>query len=169
MDASSASNIVEPVRSAVDILIGFGTDFFAFIVIAGIIAVFAFYFGGDRLMPLIAAIYAGVPLYMAFPFLSILPDTAYVHIGLYVVLVLVALIAFSGLSYFMASNNVGFINIAVLAALTAGLFLAIAIHILPIEEVYTFSEPTKALFTSENAFFWWLAAPIAGLFFFGRG
>jgi hypothetical protein len=169
MGSSDAASVIEPVRSFIDILLGFGTDFFAFIVLASVIAVFAFYFGGDRLMPLIASLYAAIPLYTNFPFLSSLPNTPYVLIGLYLTLAVIALIAFSGLSYFMASSTVGFLNIAVLSGLTAGLFLAIAIHILPIEEVYTLSEPTKALFTSENAFFWWLAAPLAGLFFFGRG
>ena len=169
MGASSTPDIIEPVRSFIDLLINFGTDFFAFIVIAGVIAAFAFYFGGDRLLPLFAALYAAIPLYQNFPFTSLLPDTPYALIGLYLALVVAGVIAFSGLSYFMASSSVGFLNIGVLSALAAGLLLAIAIHILSIEEVYAFSEPTKALFTSENSFFWWLAAPLVGLFFFGRG
>lgn len=169
MAPTSSAYIVEPARSFIEIILNFGTDFFAFLVIAGIIAVFAFYFGGDRLVPLIAGVYAAIPLYIHFPFFSTFPDTAYVHIGVYVAFAVLSLIAFSGLSYFTPTTSVGFLNVAIISALTAGLMIAIGIHLLPVEEVYAFSEPTKALFTFPNAFFWWLVGPLVGLFFFGKG
>ena len=130
-------------------------------------AVFAFYFGGDRLVPLIAALYAGIPLYQFFAYKESVGDNPYLLVGLYVVLVVLSLLAFSGLSYF-AGGALGFLKMGGLSILTAGLILAIAVHILPVGSIYSFSEPAKALFASDQAFFWWLLAPLAGLFLFGR-
>ena len=160
------------IAGALDWTVGFfihiGTDFFAFLVVAGVIAAFAFYFGRDRFMPLIAALYAAIPLWQAFPWQGYI-TTPLVSVALYLLIVVVALIAFSGLSGFLAGGSVGLIKLAALSALTAGMFLAIAIHILPVQEIYAFSAPTAALFASDQSFFLWLAAPLAGLFFLGRG
>ena len=168
MDPLGVVSVAEPLDSAASLIISFGLDFFAFIVVAAVIAAFAFYFGGDRLMPLIAALYAGVLLYAQFPYMSYIPNNPYFSIAIYLGLVAVALIAFSGLSYFMSGGAVGMVKLLGLSVLTAGLVLAIAIHVLPIDQVYTISEPTKALFAGDLMYFWWLAAPLAGLFFFGR-
>ena len=156
------------VTSAMDLFFGLGVDFFSFIVVAALVAVFAFYFGGDRLVPLMAALYAAIPLYMFFAYKDIVGDTPYLLVGLYVVLVVLSLIAFSGLSYFTGGGAIGFLKVGTLSILTAGLMMAIAIHVLPFESLYSFSEPTKALFASDQAFFWWLLAPLAGLLVFGR-
>jgi hypothetical protein len=168
MDLLGGTSISGPLQSWVDIVIQFGTDFLAFIVIAALVAAYAFYFGRERLMTLIAGLYAAIPLYQAFPFFDMLPDTPYVKIGFYIAFALAGLIAFSGLSAFLARSSSSFLGTGVLSVLTAGLALAVAIHVVPIEEVYTFSGPTLALFSSDQAFFWWLLAPLAGLFFFGR-
>lgn len=161
-------DLTGPLQWAIDFFIHVGTDFFAFVVVAAVIAAFAFYFGRDRFMPLVAALYAAIPLWQAFPWLEFI-TTPTLSIALYFGLALVALIAFSGLSAFLAGSSVGFIKLVFLSALTAGMILAIGIHILPVQELYTFSAPTLALFASHQAFFLWLAAPLAGLFFFGRG
>jgi len=162
------STVIGPLKSAVDVFISFGTDFFAFIVIAGVIATLSFYFGRDRLVALIAALFSAIVLYQAFPYGSLLPSGAYIQIGLYLAFVLVAVIAFLGLSAFLARSTSTFLGTAVLSITTAGMLLAIAIHVLPVQDVYTFSAPTLALFASPQAFFWWLAAPLVGLFFFGK-
>ena len=123
----------------------------------------------DRLMALIAALYAAIPLYQTFPFTSLLPaGNVYVQIGLYLGFVLIGTVAFSGLSAFLARSTSSFLGTAVLSITTAGLVLAVAIHILPVQQIYTFSAPTLALFASAQMFFWWLLAPLAGLFFFGK-
>jgi hypothetical protein len=152
----------------VDFVIHAGTDFFAFVAVAAVVAAFAFYFGRDRFMPLVASLYAAIPLWQVFPWHQFI-TTPLVSIALYFGIALAALIAFSGLSAFLAGGSVGFIKLILLSGLTAGMILAIAIHILPVHELYTFSPPTLALFSSDQAFFIWLAAPLAGLFFFGRG
>lgn len=152
----------------VDFVVHVGTDFAAFVAVAAVIAAFAFYFGRDRFMPLIASFYAAIPLWQVFPWRELI-TTPLLSVALYLAIVVVSLIAFSGLSAFLAGGSVGFLKLIILSAITAGMVLAIAIHILPVHDLYTFSVPTLALFASDQAFFLWLAAPLAGLFFFGRG
>ncbi len=168
VDLLGGTNLTHPLQSAVDLVITFGTDFFAFIVIAAIVAAFSVYFGRDRLISLIAALYTAVVLFEKFPFNSLLPAGPYIQIGLYFAFVLAALVAFSGLSAFLARSTSSFLGTAVLSITTAGMLLAVGIHILPVQQVYTFSAPTLALFASDQMFFAWLAAPLAGLFFFGK-
>lgn len=155
-------------HQVLDFIVGFGNDFFAFIIVAALVAGFALYFGRNRLMPLVAAIYTAIPLYLFFPFQSTLLQDHYIAIALYLFFVFIALVAFSGLSFFMASAPRSFLRVAATSVLVAGALLAIGIHVLPLEQLYTFNAPTKALFASNQSFFWWLIAPMAGLFFLER-
>lgn len=153
---------------AVDFLLDFATDFLAFIVIAAAVAAFAFYFGRNRIVPLAAAFYAAIPLYIAFPFSQFI-TTPLLHVALYAALAFLAFVAFSGLASFVSDGNLGFIQLAFLSAAIAGMLIAVSIHILPVEDVYTFNVATRALFESSQAFFFWLLAPLAAIFVFGRG
>lgn len=168
-DILGGVNISGSYTSVVDFVVHFGTDFFAFIVVAGVVAGLSFYFGRDRLIALIAGIYAALALYQAFPYQSILPNSsAPVMIGLFVAFTAAGWLAFSGLSFFLAQSTSSPLGTFILSVATAGLLLAIGIHVLPVQDLYTFSEPTKALFASPQEFFWWLAVPLVALFFFGR-
>jgi len=168
MDPVGVPNIGAPLKMTMDIVIAFGADFFVFIVIAAVIAVFAFYFGSDRLSALIGGVYAAIPLYLAFPYRELLPDSPSVSIGIFMAFGALATIAFTGLSAFIASSSTNFLRVGALSVIIAGFIIAVAIHVLPVEQVYTFSAPTKALFASSTSYFWWLTAPLAGLFFLGR-
>lgn len=158
----------EALQLSIDLVLDFSADFLAFIVIAAFIAAFAFYFGRDRIVPLLAGIYAAVPLYSAFPYTDLL-TTPLLHVGLFVVLAIAGLVVFSGLSAFIAEGSLGFIKLIIFAAVTAGMIIAIAIHVLPVEEMYSFSAATKALFSSTEALFLWLIAPLVAVYVFGRG
>ena len=151
----------------VSFFIDFASDFIAFIIIAGVVVVFGFYFGRDRIVTLIAGLYAAIPLYISFPYTDLITSPL-MSVGLYLFFVIVGLIAFSGLSAFIASSSFGLIKLPLLSAIIAGMVIAVSIHILPIEEIYTFSVPTKALFASTEAFFLWLLAPLVALYFLGR-
>lgn len=168
MDPLGAPGVSQQLKSVTDTVFGFGTDFLAILVVAALVGAFALYFGRDRLTPLIAALYAAIPLYSAFPFTLSLLDNPYMKIGLYFVFALIGFVTLSGLSYFMASDSIGFLRVTVLSILTAGLLIAIGVHVLPVEKVYSFTPSVRTLFASNQAFFWWLAAPLIGLFFFGR-
>lgn len=153
---------------AVDLFLDFSTDFFAFIVIAALVAAFAFYFGRSRIVPLVASLYAAIPLYSAFPYTEYL-TTPLIHLALFSAFIVAGLVAFSGLAAFIAEGSLGFIRLGILSAFTAGVVIAAAIHVLPVEELYTFSAPTKALFASAEAYFFWLLAPLVAVYVFGRG
>jgi len=163
------SDVGDTLETLTTVLVHFATDFFAFLVVAAVIAAFAFYFGRDRIVPLVAALYASIPLFMFFPYDTSAYGGIVVTLGLWVAFVLLGLVAFSGLGAFVASGSVGLIKMLVLSAATAGLVIAISIHILPVQDIYTFSAPTLGLFNTPESFFFWLVAPLAGIFLFGRG
>lgn len=167
MDTDATPLIGGALQSAVDFFIGFGSDAFVFVAIAAIIAAFSFYFGRDKLVPLIAGVYAAIPLYMHFPYTGLLGGDAYLSIGLFLGLAFLGSVAFSGLAMFMASTGIGFLKVAALCLLTAGLMMAILINLLPASQIHTFSAPTLSLFSAQF-FFWWLVAPVAGVFLFGK-
>ena len=145
------------------------TGFFAFLVVAAVVAAFAFYFGRDRIVPLVASLYASIPLFIFFPYDTTPYGGVIVTLALWLGFVLIGMIVFSGLAAFVASGSIGFIKLIVLSAATAGLVLALAVNVLPAQEIYTFSIPTLALFNTPEMFFLWLSAPLVGIFFFGRG
>lgn len=146
----------------------FGSDFLSFIVLTVLVLLFSVYFGRDRFAPLIAGLYAALAVYQAFPYTPSFIDGPLPKIILYIVLSALGFFAFSGLSYFMARAGGSFFSSLLLSIVVAGFVLAISIHILPVSDVYHFASATQALFASNQAFFWWLAAPLAALFFFGR-
>ncbi len=169
MNNFDPSDVGTTLETLTQLLVHFATDFFAFLVVAAVVAAFAFYFGRDRIVPLIASLYASIPLFLFFPYDTSAFGGIIVTLALWVLFVLLGMVVFSGLGAFIASGSVGLIKMLALSAATAGLILAIGIHILPVQDVYTFSAPTLALFNSTEAFFFWLVAPLAGIFFFGRG
>ena len=153
-------------KSTVDLVLSFGSDFFIYIAAVAAISLFAFYFGRDRLVPLAAGCYAAVLLYLHFPYESILGGNFYLEVGLYIVFAAAGLVAFSGLQSWIPSSGLGFIKVILLSAIIAAFMLAVAINVFP-TDLYTWSAPTKALF-APNLFFWWLAAPLAGVLLLGR-
>ncbi len=169
MNEFQPGDVGATLETVTTILVHFATDFFAFLVVAAVVAAFAFYVGRDRIVPLIASLYASIPLFVYFPYDTSAFGGIIVTLALWVTFVLLGLVAFSGLSAFIASGSVGLIKMLALSAATAGLIIAIGVHILPVQTIYSFSAPTLALFNSTEAFFFWLVAPLAGIFLFGRG
>ncbi|PIR85516.1 hypothetical protein COU15_00265 [Candidatus Kaiserbacteria bacterium CG10_big_fil_rev_8_21_14_0_10_45_20] len=154
--------------SVLNFFIHFGSEFLAFIVLTAIVVAFTFYFGRERIAPLIAGLYIAIPLYQIFPYEEGILTTPLLQISFYLLIVVLTMVAFSGLSSVFPTSGGGLIGLVILSAITAGMVIAIAIHILPVESLYTFSGATKALFESSQAFFLWMVAPIVGVFFFSR-
>lgn len=167
MDTAITPAVGDALRSSTDLLIGFASDFFAFIVVAALVAAFAFYFGRDRLIPLVTGVVVAVPLYTYFPFKDLTGADPFLNLGLYIVFAVVSMLALSGLQSWVPSSGVGFVKVLGLSAISAGVILAVAISLLPLGEVYSVSAPTQALFAS-HYFFYWLAAGVAGVFLLGR-
>ena len=150
-------------------LVHFAGDFFGFIAVSALVAAFAFYFGRNRIVPLIASLYAATILFLYTPYDLTPFGGDIVAVALFIVYVLVSMAVFSGLSAFLASESVGVIGLLILSAITAGMIIAISIHIVPFETFYTYSPATRALFDSAQALFFWFAAPLVAIFFFNRG
>ncbi len=53
-----------------------------------------------------------------------------------------------------------FLEIALLAATTAGLLIALSYHVIPLASLYDFAPMIDRFFVESNYFFWWLLAPL---------
>ncbi len=168
MNTLSAENFSQWFHSALNFIIGFGNDFFVFIITAGLVVGFAFFIGRNRLMPLIAGLYTAIPIYIFFPFQSTLLSDPWIALALYAVTTFLAYTAFSGLSHFMGSAPRSFLRVGSISVIVAGMLLAVGIHVLPLENIIAFNAVTKALFASNLSFFLWLIAPLGALFFLER-
>lgn len=166
MDPLGATpQVGEALHLTTDFFVAFGSDVFIFLALAAAVAVFAFYFGRDRLVPLIAGCYAALALYSYFPFESILGGNIYLEAGLYLVFMFVGLIAFSGLASWVPSSGTGFVKVLLLSAVIALFMIALAVNIFP--GLWPWSTPTLALFAHDRLF-WWVLAPLIGVFLLGR-
>jgi FtsH-binding integral membrane protein len=118
------------------------------------------------------SLYVGYALYAVFPYASYLPQTPAMPALAASIAVFIGLsfIAYLVLRRTVASDfvSIGFFGLIVLAFLGAGFLLALAYHVFPVRDVYTFTPTIDALFASKQFFFAWIVAPLVGLFFFVR-
>jgi hypothetical protein len=148
-----------------------GSDFFAFLVLTAILAAYGFYTGRDRLVALMLAVYPALLLYNVLPqeWITMLGGSPWVAIGAFAVLLIGANVAITGTVNAIGGSSLpDLIGLVIIAAATAGVILAISIHTLPVLQVFTFSTPTIALFTSQVGVFWWYLAPLVAAFFFAK-
>lgn len=121
---------------------------------------------------LIAALYIGYALYVAFPYVSYLPTgPALTALAARVALYLL----FFGISYVLlrrvaASDFVELhsLGVIVTAFLTAGFIMTLAYQTFPVQAIYHFSPQLDKLFAAKEWGFAWFAAPILGLMVFAR-
>ena len=148
------------------------SDFLIVIILCGVLFLFAWYMGRGPFIGLLISLYAGYALYSVFPYASFLPASPPLvalgsAIAVYAVL---AGIAYVILRRAVVSDFVyiGLFGLGVLSFLGAGFLLALAYHVFPIHEVYTFTPAVDMLFAAKQYFFWWFIAPLLGLFFLAR-
>jgi len=148
------------------------SDFLIIIILFSVLFLFAWYIGRATLVSILLAFYAAYALYVAFPYSSLLPTapalTALLaQLGLYAGLTLVFYII---LRRVVVSDflYVGIFGTIILAFLGATFMLALAFHVFPVADVYTFTPAVDALFATKQYFFWWFVAPAIGLFFLAR-
>lgn len=168
MNGSLQDTFLDIINWIVSTALHVGTEFLAFVVLTAVVAGFGVYFGRDRILPLLAGLYTAIPLYQFFPFGADLLQNPLLAIALYLILALLVMIAFSGLSSLFPTQSGGLISLIILSAVTAGMLIAISIQILPVENIYTFSAATKALFDSAVTAYLWFVAPIIAVFFLSR-
>lgn len=144
------------------------SDFLILIVLFGAFFTFVWFAGRAALVSLLVALYGAYAVFELFPYHSLLPDappfTALgASIGLYVAFTLVFYII---LRRVIVSDflYIGLFGTLALSFLGAAFLLALAYHVFPVTELYTFSPAVDALFASKHLFFWWFVAPVIGLF-----
>jgi hypothetical protein len=149
----------------------FASDFLIILIPIAIFFIFAWYVGRGPFVAILLALYNAYALYIAFPFMSVLPTAPAItallaHAGLYLALAFVFYVILRRVvvSDFLYVGNIGLI---ILSFFATAFLLALAYHVFDITTVYSFTPPVAALFP-DKYFFWWFVAPAVGLFFLAR-
>jgi hypothetical protein len=148
------------------------SDFLIIIVLLGFFFLFAWYVGRGPFIGLLMSFYVGYALYLIFPYIDYLPTSPPIT-------ALAASVAAygiaTGIAYLILRRTVasdfvfiGIFGLMVLSFLAASFLIALAYHVFPVREVYTFTPAMDTLFAAKEYFFWWFVAPLAGLFFLAR-
>ncbi len=151
------------------------SDFLIIIILLTAFFLFAYYVGRDHLVAILLSFYAAYALYDIFPYTSFLPtvpaSTAlFAHIGLYAAFILLFYIILRRVvvSDFLYIGLFGLFSLIVLSFLGSAFLIALAYHVFPVADLYTFTPAVAALFAPVKYFFWWFIAPAVGLFFLAR-
>lgn len=144
------------------------SDFLSIIILAGALFIFARYIGRGPFVALIVSLYSGLALYTIFPFMHYLPSaparTALISdVALFIGL---SAIAYTILRRVVVSDfiSLGTISLVILSLLGAGFLFALAYQVFPVRAVHSFTPAINALFAPKTYFFWWISAPLIGLF-----
>ena len=148
------------------------SDFLIILVILAFFFVFAWYVGRGPFVAILLSYYGAYAIYVAFPFMSLLPSapplTALLaHAGLYIGLGFAFYIVLRRVvvSDFLYVGNIGLI---ILSFFGAAYIIAIAYQLFSITDFYQFTPAIDMLFAPKEYFFWWFVAPAIGLFFLAR-
>lgn len=146
--------------------------FLVLLILTGLFFLAARTLGRGRFAALLLALYAGYALYSTFAYASFLPTAPPVtallaHALLYGAFVMAFYLILRRMvvSDFLHISLLGF---AVLAFAGAAFLMALAYHVLAVNDVYRFTPAIQALFAPKAYFFWWFSAPAIGLFLFAR-
>ncbi len=150
----------------------YASDFLIIIILLTTFFLFAYYVGRDHLVAILLSFYAAYALYTIFPYTSFLPTAPastvlFAHIGLYAAFILLFYII---LRRVVVSDflHIGLFGLIVLSFLGSAFLIALAYHVFPVADLYTFTPAVAALFAPVKYFFWWFIAPAVGLFFLAR-
>ncbi len=148
------------------------SDFLIVLVLFAIFFLLAWYIGRAVLLSILVAFYAAYAVFLAFPYTSFIP-TAPAMTALLSNLVLyffLATIFYLVLRRVVVSDflDIGLFGTSVLALLGATFLIAMAYHVFPVADVYTFTPAMDLIFAPQAYFFWWFSAPALGLFFLAR-
>lgn len=151
---------------------GVAGDFFIVIILFTAFFLFAWYVGRGPFVALLLSFYGAYALYVTLPYLSLLPTapamTALLaHLGVYAAL---AIVFYLILHRVIVSDflYIGIFGLVVLSLLGSAFLLALAYHVFSVSSAYQFTPAIDAIFAPAKYFFWWFAAPAAGLLFFAR-
>lgn len=145
------------------------------ILVFGVFLTYAMLRGKQSLVNLILGLYFALLISLEFPYydkiLSGVDDSrlsdSVIIIGIFAIFTFVATLFFTRLMPrdYDDTTFSGFGKKLILALLASALVMAYSYHVLPVTELITPGSPIQMLFSGDSYFFWWLLAPIVGLFF----
>ncbi|KND47363.1 MAG: hypothetical protein AB199_02960 [Parcubacteria bacterium C7867-004] len=153
-------------------IISFASNFLVLIVLTVVLFLFAMRAGRAVFTSLVIALYAGYGLYTVFPYKEMLAGSGgtvatasnlVLFLGLsFVPYLLLRKIATSGL---MRINPLIMI---ILSVATAGFILVLGYQSFDLGSLLPLTPMLESILMPEQYFFWWLVAPLAGLFIAAR-
>lgn len=152
------------------------TDVLIVAAVFGALLLFSIKRGKSKGVALLLSLYVGILAFLSFPFLdefTLLKDSetqiTLSHIALFVIGVLVAYFVIKRSTYaeYTGGKAQQLLQAGVLAAGSTALLFAFAYHTLPIATLYDFNQSIDNLFSSAY-FFYWIVAPLAGLYLVTR-
>ena len=148
------------------------SDFLIILILLSVFFLFAWYVGRGPFVAVLLAFYSAYALYIAFPYMSLLPTppattALFAHIGLYLGLtfafyIILRRVVVSDFLY------IGIFGLIALSFLGSAFLIALAYHVFPVASIYQFTPALDILFAPKAYFFWWFSAPAIGLFFLAR-
>ncbi len=143
------------------------------LVIIGLVVVgtgLTFFLGKSKTVAFLLALFAAIPLYQSFPFITqftvatgALPQALNV-LGIF--------LAFTVLMFFVLNKyivgdfiNGNFFKSVILGIAFTALVLALSYFVLPVESLYDFGPNIDKWFTGNFGLFWWLVIPLGIIFF----
>lgn len=143
------------------------------LVIIGLVVVgtgFTFFMGKSKGVALLLSLFSAIPLYQSFPFVKQLTvATGALPIAANVVAIF---LAFTVLMFFLLNKYIvgdfldgNFFKSVIFGLAFAAIALAIFQLVLPLEALYNFGPNIDQWFGGNFGLFWWLAAPLAIIFF----
>lgn len=121
------------------------------------------------IISLLVSFYVSYALYMVFPYTKDIVGAggspmmkAIISISIYAIGCIVPYMFIERL----VSGGIGVLSVFPrfgLSFLAATFLMALAYHVFPVSNIYTFPEPMNTLFAPDQYFFWWFVAPLIGL------
>lgn len=169
---SSLSDVNNLATQTVHSVWSSASDFLIILILLVAFFLFAYYVGRGPLVGLLLSFYAAYAFYRAFPFLDSLPSAPastalWANVGLYTAFVFVFYVI---LRRVVVSDflYIGVFGLIALSFLGSAFLIALAYHVFPVADIYTFTPAIATLFSPAKFFFWWFISPAVGLFFLAR-
>lgn len=152
-------------------------DFLSIIIIAGVLFIYGFYCGKEKLVSVIISLYASALIFLNFPyikkFLFFRSSLAEVNWSKFLIFVIIFMIVHFALNKIIASrlswNRIRhWGELLILSVLTTAVLIVIIHHILPLSSIYSITPSIDAFFSSDNVIFYTLAFPFIALYFMHR-
>ncbi len=168
--------VLAPVMHFIHTVSGVTLDVIVLAIVLVVFASIGFYFGRGKLIALVLAFYPAVLLYEAFPYVEkftfwrgSVGQVGLSHLLIFFILFIVCYLVIHSVYHdditISGGERMMQIGVLSLSLLIVGMVLT---HIvIPITGVYDFTPTVAGLFRN-NLYFWWLIAPLAGVYFGAR-